>query len=455
MKRRANPPKRRRNQKAFDTSPKGRLPVVLTAVNPRLQCSVFTEEHGTFCITGTAEMKPDIRTLSTMQPKCGEWNEVPVFGGKPQAKLGLQEHLLRLVDHKAASSIPNFLQQSERIFHELLALTKECNATAKKTEASTSWTLEYADELTKHLEELERVHGNYAVQELSDDLLKMALQYKDTGGRLHLISLKLSPDTFPHSCPECASDLPIKWQPPWKPAPSEGDKPRQAKRIKVDPNSQERDASSEDNDSGYGLVRLYASFKREVDKHQDLWNELDDLDASAWILEPSTKRPCRSTLHRRIAVTEESSIVIGLDRNCPRGPPTKTRWIGPNTSAYCSKLDQYIASMGADIGWSLNLSVKENLERGLGLHLPLPPSETTEASLECSICYSHDLPSEDGSSEFPDAVCDNPPCKRFYHETCLLGWLQSLSSSRKSFDRIIGTCPYCNEPISATIRQTL
>ena len=450
MKRRANPPKRRRNQiSSADASP-SRLPVVLTAVNPRPQVCLFTEDHGTFCLSGTEQLKPDVGTLSTLQPKCGEWHEVSVFGSESQAKGGLQDHLSRFVDHKRPASMPDFLQQSERIFRELIVLTEECDQSTKTepSNSSSTWTLQYAEELTRQLRWLEHVHASDAVQELSGDLLTLRLQYRDAAERLHAISLKMSPDSFPIYCPGCVSELPIKWRLPWAPFQANGDNIQVPTRLYMSTNINESDEMG-------GLVGIYADFIRLVDKYQDFWNELDDLDANTWILEPSSQPPCRSISERRIAVTDMASIVVGLDINCPRGPPASVRWVGAETAAYRDRLDRYVAtSTDKDSGWRQNLSFKENLERALGIYLPSPPSETEEGSLECSICYSHVLPTEEGSSELPDAVCDNEPCKRYYHETCLREWLQSLPSSRKSFDRIIGTCPYCSEPISATMQQT-
>lgn len=404
-------------------------------------------------------MKPNVQSLSTVKPKCGEWNELPVFGGskQPQGAITL-EHLSRLVDHNTPASIPDFLKQSERIFRELLILIRESDNGAK-TSPSCSWTAEYAAKLTKQLEELERLHGDSVIEELSDDLLKVVLKYQDGAGREHRLRLKLSPETFPQEKPDCSTNLPIKrgWQPSWRIAPQtdSDDGSRPTKRYKVDPNSKESGAMAE-RTTEHGLSGLYADFICQVDKYQQLWNELDGLDASTWVLEPSTQHPDRSISERRIAVMEGTSVVISLDPNTPRSPPLTIRWVGADTAKLKERLEQHLASRDFNTNWSMNRSVKENLERGLGIQLPSAPADAGEASptVDCGICYSQDLPTENGSSEFPDTVCDNGPCARHYHETCLRDWLLSLPSSRKSFDRIIGTCPYCNEPISATMRQT-
>jgi hypothetical protein len=413
-------------------------------------------------MTATPDMKPDVNSLSSVEPHCGEWNEVPIFRqDKTESKrLGLKQHLQQLVDDSTPASIPDFLLQSERIFQEFILLAKECEASdATKTESSPSsfWTVDYADQLTRQLEEVERVHGSKAIQGLSDDLLKLTLQYQDDAQRLHVVILNLSQDSFPQTAPKYQSNLPAKWQPHWKPNPLDGDRStRPHKRLKVDPNSNE--SPSDDNGKHWGLVQLYSDFVKQVDKYQALWNELDDLDANTLVLEPSTCPPCRSISERRIAVTEGTSVAVVLDPECPRAKPKSVRWIGaPDTSQLRGRFNNYMTSIDEDAGWSMNISVKENLQRGLGLELPTrPPSKeqptgAESTTLECSICYNHDLPTEEGGSELPEAVCDNGPCNRHYHETCLHEWLQSLPSSRKSFDRIVGTCPYCNEPISAKL----
>jgi E3 ubiquitin-protein ligase FANCL len=400
-------------------------------------------------------MKPDVKSLSVLKGR----HEVSLFGKTAQelfpnlARGGLEDHLVRVLDHRTEASIPDFLQQSVRLFQKFIACIKDHDTT--KVEATPSWTLSYAEELMTHLEKLERVYGSDAVKELSDDLLKVTLQCRDAAGRSHVLSLVLSPDTFPQSCPSCTCELPIKsgWQPSWR----HGDESMPSKRHKVESDKEEihlkeNGDKKDDGDVGYGLTGLYTDFTRAVLTYQDLWNELDDLDASTWILEPSVRPPCRSVLERRVALTEATSIVIEVDCERPRAPPKTVRWIGADTSTYRKKFEQYMST--PDSGWSMQLSIKDNLERSLGIRLPSPPSETSEVALECSICYTHDLPTEeDGSSEFPDTTCDYLPCGRHYHESCLRDWLYSLPSSRKSFDRLLGTCPYCNEPISAAIQQ--
>ncbi|CAG8742326.1 6022_t:CDS:1, partial [Racocetra fulgida] len=55
----------------------------------------------------------------------------------------------------------------------------------------------------------------------------------------------------------------------------------------------------------------------ELEKFQDVWSMLDDIDKHTWILEPY--KPKRSDLMRRIALGNHCSLQIELDVSCPKG----------------------------------------------------------------------------------------------------------------------------------------
>ena len=122
----------------------------------------------------------------------------------------------------------------------------------------------------------------------------------------------------------------------------------------------------------------------------------------------------------------------------------------------------------------------------LDVRFPTPQqagSEGAEAyAVECAVCYMYDL---DGC--VPEIACDgcqkpcaNPPpapppprptrrpsgittfpCppgggalpsasapSARYHKSCLCEWLRALPSTRQSFNRLFGECPYCSKPIT-------
>ena len=106
--------------------------------------------------------------------------------------------------------------------------------------------------------------------------------------------------------------------------------------------------------------------------------------------------------------------------------------------------------------WSEKRSIRENLQIWFGSPLPSPYcNEKSDFLVECGICYTHRLPTEDGSESeaLPEEKCSNPSCSRHYHESCLFEWLNSLPTARRSFDRVFGSCPYCMESLSTSLKK--
>lgn len=241
--------------------------------------------------------------------------------------------------------------------------------------------------------------------------------------------------------------------------------------------------------SSSALPRIHHSVERALERHQPLFDELDDLDSHLWILEPGL--PARSGVERRIALWEGgASVAIALDPESPRGAPAMVRFLGATaaTMAAAAKVGAGGTAGGAVVDWRTSFakfvseeegrarttkeddnalpkskrwsegrSVRENLELWFGSPLPSPLSPEAERSdflVECGICYAHRFPVEDACAEegpLPEARCANPSCNRHYHESCLFEWLHSLPTARVSFDRIFGSCPYCCETVSVRI----
>lgn len=245
------------------------------------------------------------------------------------------------------------------------------------------------------------------------------------------------------------------------------------------------------------LPRIHTHFEHALQKYQPLFDELDDLDSHLWILEPSLPAR-RSSVERRIALWEGgASLVIALDPDNARGVPVMVRFLGVTLATMKAAANARAASVAdsdsmvverasdfvdwrtsfsefvsvedhqngksdeVDIAtkqyWSEERSIHENLQLWFGSPLPSPLSPSTEMSdflVECGICYTHRLPTDDSSNEggpLPEAKCSNPSCNRHYHESCLFEWLHSLPTARVSFDRIFGSCMYCCEPVSVKI----
>jgi len=226
-----------------------------------------------------------------------------------------------------------------------------------------------------------------------------------------------------------------------------------------------------------GLPAAFQHFSHIISTHQPLWNQLDDLDSSAWVLEPSLPAR-RSCTERRVALRSAGDggalgLYIVLDPLRPQGVPPSVRLVG--ASADVGELREayrrYTGEGGGEGGkdrWSADISVRDNLGRCFGFPLPSPAtSERGEYVVECGICYVHRLPLEDdpavdaadddgeggtGVGVVPSVECKNPSCARSYHESCLFEWLHSLPTARVSFDRLFGTCPYCCESLSVKAR---
>lgn len=92
--------------------------------------------------------------------------------------------------------------------------------------------------------------------------------------------------------------------------------------------------------------------------------------------------------------------------------------------------------------WNPSHSLKQNLETVLSLTLPSKPSAKLSDHLldtahTCGMCFSYSL-----NDCVPEVLCLNEVCGRTFHTACALEWLQSLPTTRRTFDMIVGDCPY-------------
>ena len=107
----------------------------------------------------------------------------------------------------------------------------------------------------------------------------------------------------------------------------------------------------------------------------------------------------------------------------------------------------------------------------LGIDLPLKsaPDQDENAGV-CGICYSYYSSSTASTTttnannvaeaasgpllEAPDVNCDNTPCGRPYHRSCLVEWLRGLTDTRQSFNILFGQCVYCTAPLSVKMEES-
>ena len=197
---------------------------------------------------------------------------------------------------------------------------------------------------------------------------------------------------------------------------------------------------------------LHRQFLETTNAYQGFWNELDDLDANIWVLEANTNN--RSVCHRSIYLSKSAKLILYLDPLQPQTRPTKVQFLGSHAATFQEMFQSY--------SWDLNCSVRQNLEAAFGKSLARPTTigndqdesnATTNAgsTVDCGICFgSTSKAATTTTTENDDDCCgcENPKCARPFHNVCLEKWLTSLPTSRVSFDTMIGSCPYCKDPIA-------
>ena len=322
--------------------------------------------------------------------------------------------------------------------------------------------------------------------------------------RVHELTAQLPPD-YPHSPPTCTADLPGD---PFEPTPNK------SSASSAFGNSSNQSSSLDNSSGAYSLRSIVAQWEDLLARYQAMFDQLDDLDDHAWVLEPARLappalsvgkgspnlaseaasgmspslpplgRPPRSTVHRRIAVAPHASVLFTLDPQQPHAPPLGgLRFLGKESVV--GPLRQRASSSRA---WDASgaTSLRTNLETCLGAELPSPQplgashgidDQTRDGfEVECAICYAYRLPAASGDvesmdtalgsiapagekqgraaveiSSIPDILCENVRCNRNYHVLCLSQWLQGLPTASRSFGTIFGHCPYCFVPISARV----
>ncbi|KAH9260608.1 hypothetical protein BASA81_001075 [Batrachochytrium salamandrivorans] len=206
-----------------------------------------------------------------------------------------------------------------------------------------------------------------------------------------------------------------------------------------------------------GLLQAWQQCIQQVDLLQEFWNEMDEVDNKCRVLDPALP-VARSVTRRRLSLFDQQQtplralfvelIVSPLVAKSPMcqvvGVPEseKQRWN--------LVLDEY--------AWDKHLSICDNLtkafaELGGVCANPVTNQDMNIASQEaeeCGICYVYRLEEgEEGEEQLPDAGCGK--CLRPFHHTCVLAYLRSLPTARRSFKLLLGECPYCNETM--TVRE--
>ncbi|KAF8061347.1 Fancl [Scenedesmus sp. PABB004] len=292
------------------------------------------------------------------------------------------------------------------------------------------------------------------VAALARDLSGLTLALTDAAGRAHAVELRLPP-SFPVAAPAVAVALPRPWRPRWLP--------------------------------GYTLAQLVAQAEQVLESYQALWAELEDLDAHTQLLDPpqALAAPYAAPA-RTLALGNGCSAAVSLQPDAPRALPAAV-FHGPSAAVAGLQAAWYGRAAAA---WSPDRSVRANLEAVLELRLPPPrpgvrkgcaalaappgdsqgdgqggsPADAASDSDDeegepgaCAICYALHLPSADRPGELgeaPSVSCPGAACGRAFHGRCLAEWLGALPTSRRVFDTLFGSCPFCGGALGVSVRGT-
>ncbi|XP_029174028.1 E3 ubiquitin-protein ligase FANCL [Nylanderia fulva] len=182
-------------------------------------------------------------------------------------------------------------------------------------------------------------------------------------------------------------------------------------------------------------------FKWQVEILRKAWEQLEEIDENCWVIDPL--KPNKSHMYRRIHLSQSLSVTIIIDD--PSNPLPIIKFLGSD-----NEVKRQMDDVSNNIHkWNYDCSIFENLKMLLNMYEFSDPESIEEKNVvinnrECGICFSDEL---------SDKICNNEKCMKHFHSACLSRWLQTNSGNQVVFDHIYGTCPYCKEKISCSIKQ--
>ncbi|XP_017792424.1 PREDICTED: E3 ubiquitin-protein ligase FANCL [Habropoda laboriosa] len=190
-------------------------------------------------------------------------------------------------------------------------------------------------------------------------------------------------------------------------------------------------------------------FKLQVEILKETWSNLKKIDKNCWIVDPLQPKPCH--LYRRIYLTPSLSMLIKISPLNPMDLP-EIKFMGSDIEVESMR---NIVSKNLH-NWNPKCDIIDNLL--MLLNRDIFPKKEKEKYIEnngaivtdeeCCICFSMKLDNE----TLPEKICNNEKCRRHFHTSCLLQWLQAVAGNHVVFDYIHGTCPNCQESISCCIK---
>ncbi|KAG5624958.1 hypothetical protein H5410_010176 [Solanum commersonii] len=318
--------------------------------------------------------------------------------------------------------------------------------------------------------EVEEIGWEHLVR-FGEDLRLLSFRIKDKKGRVHILQITLD-GSYPNHPPSISADVPYLFN------------------LKWSINSRLKDAIQQ--------------FHKHLEKLQDFWNLMDDIDHS--ILVSDLRYPQRALSHRQLNLSNDNYIILSIDANDPTSLPD-CRFLGSDSGVeslramwkknckrwyfiFCFYVGYIITEKGfrncglvgkdgfkflfrkveevllaimslGDLPLKMtklflrmrDKPFSENLAHLLDIQLHGPSSiQKTDPQTECGICYAQYLPIDDElgdkSGSGTDCTCENNSCSRAFHSVCLGDWLRSITTTRQSFDVLFGNCPYCSDPIA-------
>ncbi|GMH60533.1 hypothetical protein TrLO_g7870 [Triparma laevis f. longispina] len=208
---------------------------------------------------------------------------------------------------------------------------------------------------------------------------------------------------------------------------------------------------------GCSLAQLHQFCIALCKKYEPLYHALDNLASHFTVIDPPLPCPNRVVSRRLLCHDEEGramSVEVELAALDPRTRPTKFRAIADVGNRVMEKYRAF--------GWDESVPVEENLKTACAVSFPHPSSsvgaeEEDDADILCGICYGYklviDTDNKENKQELPDIVCPTPNCAKPYHHSCLFEWLRGDRESTISFDRIYGSCMYCEGKVSCKMRD--
>lgn len=165
-------------------------------------------------------------------------------------------------------------------------------------------------------------------------------------------------------------------------------------------------------------------------------------------------------------VPQQLNVGVGVDigftvnAKYPRQLPHDMRFYGSSSAVekykqiWSEYFNNHIKRVEAGVATSRE-SLKAHLEKIFGVTFPRasavqPDIVSPEHEITCGICYSHTLqsPNDSNIGLVPTEMCVNKKCNTQYHKPCLVNWLSSLPTSRRSFGMVFGQCIFCQESIN-------